>query len=180
VIAVRIDESGPVAWSAAQCLGLAGAGVAFDGVEGQVQAAGALQEADALVQQAVDLPPTLAGGLFADTGGPSRVDRGPAGAVGANLGEGLVAEVRPEMPSVADLHRVRQGASNRLPVGARPVAADDLNPGVGAQPGFQGFGTAAGQHIDPLARPGVDEDGGITVTALEREIIDTQHTRGPQ
>ncbi len=71
------------------------AGVALDGVEGQVQAAGAFQEADALVQQVVDLLPALAGGLFVDAGGPGRVDRGPAGAVGANLGEDLVAGIRP-------------------------------------------------------------------------------------
>jgi hypothetical protein len=32
VIAVWIDEGGPVAWSAAQGLGLTGAGVALDGV----------------------------------------------------------------------------------------------------------------------------------------------------
>lgn len=95
MIVVRIDGGGPVARSAAQGLGLAGAGVALDGVEGQVQAAGALQEADAFVQQVVDLLPALAGGLFADAGGPGRVDRGPAGTVGTDLGKGLVTEVLP-------------------------------------------------------------------------------------
>lgn len=62
MIAVRIDEGGPLAWSAAQCLGLAGAGVAFDGVEGQVETAGAFQQANALVQQVVDLLPALSCG----------------------------------------------------------------------------------------------------------------------
>ncbi|GAA2771542.1 hypothetical protein GCM10020219_046390 [Nonomuraea dietziae] len=100
--------------------------------------------------------------------------------MGTNLGEGLVTEIRPQVPPVADLYRIRQGTSNRLAVGARPVAADDLDPRVGSQPRLQHIGTAAGQNIDPLAGLGVDQDGGITVTALESEVIDTQHARDPQ
>jgi hypothetical protein len=128
----------------------------------------------------MDLLPTLAGGLFAHSGGPGRVDRSPAGAVGTNLGESLVAQIRPQVPPVADLHRIRQSASNRLAMGARSVAADDLDPGVASQPGLQDVGTAAGQHVNPLAGLGVGEDGGVTVAALENEVIDTQHARDPQ
>lgn len=40
-----------------------GAGVALDGIEGQAQAAGALE-------QVVDLLPALTGGLFVNAGGP--------------------------------------------------------------------------------------------------------------
>jgi hypothetical protein len=43
--------------------GLAVAGVALDGVQGEIQSAGAFQQADAGVQQLVDLLPPLACGL---------------------------------------------------------------------------------------------------------------------
>jgi hypothetical protein len=51
---------------------------------------------------------------------------------------------------------------------------------VGTQPGLQAIGATAGQHVDPLAGLGVGEDGGVTVAALESEVIDTQHSRDPQ
>ncbi|GHE14082.1 hypothetical protein GCM10010339_83490 [Streptomyces alanosinicus] len=64
VVAVGVDQGGPVAWCPAQGLGLAGACIPPDGVEGQVQAAGAFEQADALAEEVVDLVPALAGGLL--------------------------------------------------------------------------------------------------------------------
>ena len=65
VVAVRVDQGGPVLGGAAQPLGRVGAVVALDRVQGQAQAAGAVQQADALAAQVVDLLPALAGGLRA-------------------------------------------------------------------------------------------------------------------
>ena len=57
-------------------LGLGDAGVAFDGVQRQLQAAGAFEQADALVEEVVDLLPALPGGLLAGTGLGGRSRRG--------------------------------------------------------------------------------------------------------
>lgn len=46
--------------------------------------------------------PTFAGGLLMDADRAGCVRCGPAGAVGANLGQGLVAKVLPQVPAVAD------------------------------------------------------------------------------
>ena len=55
VVAVGVDERGPVLRGALQPLGLPCAGVALDRVQGQVQAAGASEQAGALAEQVVDL-----------------------------------------------------------------------------------------------------------------------------
>jgi hypothetical protein len=59
VVAVGVDERGPVLRGALQPLGPVGAGVALDRVKRQVQAAGAFQQAGTPAEQVVDLPPAL-------------------------------------------------------------------------------------------------------------------------
>jgi hypothetical protein len=124
VLAVGVDEGGPVGGGDAQGLGFGHAGVAFDGVQGQVEAAGAVEQADALAEEIVDLVPAFERGLLAYSGGAGRggagrVDGGPASGVGADLELDFVAEISPEVPSVADLHRVGQ-ASAAVGAAARP------------------------------------------------------------
>lgn len=68
VFAVGGDEAGAVLGNAEHALGPIGSRVAFDGVQSQLQTAGALEQADALVEQAVDLVPAFQAGLGA---GPS-------------------------------------------------------------------------------------------------------------
>ncbi len=87
------------------------------------------------------------------------------------------AQVGPEVPSVADLHCFGEGLADRLAVGGGAVAADVLDPGVLAQPRGQGPGGAVGQDVDPLAGLGVDEHCRVAVPALEREVVDAEHTR---
>lgn len=50
VLAVGVDEAGAVFGDAEHALGPVGAGVAFDGVQGELEAAGAFEQADALVE----------------------------------------------------------------------------------------------------------------------------------
>lgn len=141
------------------------AGVALDGVQGQVEAAGAFQQSDAPSEEIVDLVPALADRLLVDPAGAGRVDRGPARGMGPYFGQDLVAQIPPQVPSVADLHRVGQGPADRLGIGSRAVPADGLDAGVLEQPGFQTSGLAAGQHVDALACFGVDDDRGVPVPA---------------
>ncbi|GAB3147408.1 hypothetical protein GCM10027290_30640 [Micromonospora sonneratiae] len=59
VVAVGIDEGGAVLRCADQTLGFTDTRVAFDGVQPEVEAACALQQSDTLVEQVMDLLPTL-------------------------------------------------------------------------------------------------------------------------
>lgn len=61
VLTVGADEGGPVLRCADQALRFADPGVAFDGVEAEVEPAGAFEQADAFVEQVVDLLPSLPG-----------------------------------------------------------------------------------------------------------------------
>ena len=81
------------------------------------------------------------------------------------------------MPAVADLHRLRCALADRLGVGGRPVAADDLGSGMLTQPRRQGGGLAVGQHIDPPVGDGVDQHGRVAASAPERDIVDAEHRR---
>lgn len=117
VIGVGIYEAGTVLGDAEHALGPVGSGVAFDGVQGQLQAAGAFEQAHALVKQGVDLVPALQGGLRARPVRHGCVQHsGPAAVVCLDLAEGGFAEVVPQMPAVGDLHRVGQGAVDGLGV----------------------------------------------------------------
>ena len=69
VVAVGVDQGGAVARDDALGRWPGSAGVAFDGVQGEVQASGAFQQADALVQEAVDPVPAFEGGLLAYAAG---------------------------------------------------------------------------------------------------------------
>lgn len=80
VLAVGVDEAGTVLGDAEHPLGPVGSRVAFDGVQGQLQAAGKLEQAHTLLEEAVDLVPAFQGRLRAGPlvqgrvqhGGPSR------------------------------------------------------------------------------------------------------------
>ncbi len=89
LLAVKINEAGTVLGGAEHPLGLVGARVAFDGVQGRLQAAGAFEQAHALVEQGLDLVSAFQGGLCAGTVIQGRVQNGgPAGAVRLHLAQG--------------------------------------------------------------------------------------------
>lgn len=82
VLAVGIHQAGTVLGDAEHALGPVGSGVAFDGVQGQLQAAGASEQAHALLEQAMNLMPAFEGGLSAGPVVDRRVQYGgPAGTV---------------------------------------------------------------------------------------------------
>ncbi len=51
-----------------------------------------------------------------------------------NNGADGIAEVAQQMPAVCHLDRVRRTLAHAVRIGAGPVARDDLDPGVPAQP----------------------------------------------
>lgn len=97
--------------------------------------------------------------------------------MGADFGQDLAAQVGPEVPPVAGLYRFGEGLAGRLGVGGGAVAAGVLGPGVLSQPGGQGQGGAVGRDVDLLAGLGVDDHGGVAVSAFECEVS-TPSTRG--
>ena len=94
VVAVRVDQGGPVLGCAAQPLGRVGAVVALDRVQGQAQAAGAVQQAGALAAQVTDLLPALAGRLRA-LALRERGALGPAGRVSCDFLRRSLAQALP-------------------------------------------------------------------------------------
>src|SRR5206468_12505299 len=118
---------GAVLRDALQPLRLAGAVVALDGVEREVQAAGAVEQANVAGTQFVDLLPALGGG-----GGPLALLQGraprPAGRVRRGFLPHGLAEAMPQVPAVADLHRAPQSLAGRPAVGTRAVPAPHSHP----------------------------------------------------
>lgn len=177
VLAVGVDEGGPVGGGDAQGRGFGHPGVAFDSVQGQAQSAGAVEQADPLAEEAVDLVPAFPGGLLAHSAGAGRVDGDPAVGVRADLGLHLVAQVAPQMPPVADLHCVGQNSADGLGVGGGAVPAYDLDAGMVTQPGLQGRGLAVRQDRDASAGLGIDDNRGVAVAAAQGEVVDADHSR---
>lgn len=69
-----------------------------------------------------------------------------------------IAEIAQEMPPIRHLDRIRRALANAVGVGSRPIAGDDLDPGVGLQPRGHGVGLTVTQQVDgPIEafRPGV-------------------------
>lgn len=177
VFAVGIDKARAVFGDAEYPLGPIGAGVAFDGVQGQLQTAGACEQAHALVEQVVDLVPAFQGGLCTGAVVEARVqDGGPAGAVRLDLAQRGFAQVVPQMPAVTNLHGVGQSTTDGLGVSRGAVAADDVDARMSAKPCFQGVGRAVGQHVDPLVGLGIDDHGGIAVAPAQSEVVDADHS----
>lgn len=137
MLAVGIDKARAVFGDAEHPLGPIGAGVAFDGVQGQLQTAGAFEKAHALVEQVVDLVPAFQGGLCTGAVVEGRVqDGGPAGAVRLDLAQRGFGWVGPGRPAgiapggfPRPARRTRRaclhapGAPRVLPVGQPPVVA---------------------------------------------------------
>jgi hypothetical protein len=112
VVAVGVDERGPVLRGAPQPLGLLCAGVALDRVQGQVQAAGAFQQVPLPSRswsccqrsRVVSALPALRRGC-----------PGPARGVLRDIPLGGLGQAMPQVPAVADLDRTGQDAADRLP-----------------------------------------------------------------
>ena len=161
MVTVRVDQGGPVLRRSLQPFGFADAGVAFDGVQRQVQPAGALQQANTLIQQVVDLVPALLGGLGPGTVlWPGRFR--PAGTVRCHLLHHGLAKVVPQVPTISDLHSLWQCPADRFGVCTRAVSAHDFHAWMGSQPLLQRVGAAIGQDIDTAAGLSVDEHGGVS------------------
>jgi hypothetical protein len=69
------------------------------------------------------------------------------------------------MPAVADLLRGGSALTDRLSVGRRAVATDDLDTRMLAQPVGQRGGLTVGQHIDPLVGDRVEKQRGVAAPA---------------
>jgi hypothetical protein len=175
VVAVGIDQRGPVLRRADEPLRLGGAGIPLDRVQRQAEPPRAFQQAGALAQQIVDFPPPLRGRpgplAFLDR----RPGRGPARGVRRNLPLGGLGQAVPQVPPVPALHRVRQRRADSLAIGPRPVTGDNLDAGVPAEPVLDDVGGASFEDIDAPAGLGVDQDARVDLAAAQREVIHSQH-----
>jgi hypothetical protein len=187
VLAVGVDQRAAVARWPLQLLGGGGAGVALDRVQRPTQPARAVQQAHTLVEQFVHGRMPGPGPLVDHPHRSRRLLRlrsprklcAPAGAVGDDGLLHCTAQAVPQVPAVADLHRVWCALADGLGVGSGAVAADDLGSGMLTQPRGQRGGLAIGQHIHPLMGDRVDQHGGVVAAAAERDVVDAEHRRLP-
>ena len=89
-----------------------------------------------------------------------------------------LADVLQEMPSIGALLRLRRGLGGRLGVGRRAIAADQLDAGMGREPGLDGRCVAVGQEVDDLARLEVDDDGAVALPLAPGPVVDADESRG--
>ncbi len=134
VLAVGVDEGGPVFRCPDEAVGFGDTRVAFDGVQRQVEPAAALEQPDAFVGQGVDLLPAFAGRCGLRSVAWWRAGFGPAKTVRGDFFAGGFGEVVPQVPAVGDLDCVGQSAADRFGVAGRGVPADDLDAGMLTQP----------------------------------------------
>jgi hypothetical protein len=87
---------------------------------------------------------------------------------------GGLGQAVPQLPAVADLHASGQRRADGLPVCPGTVPADDLDPGVLAQPVLDDIGGAVLQDIDAAAGLGVDEDGRVDEAAFQGKVVNAQ------
>lgn len=176
VLAVWIDEAGPVFRNAEHPLGPVCSGMAFDGTQGQLQATAAFEEAHALVERVVDLMPAFQRALRPRPVIQGCVEYGgPAVALRLHLVRGGCAQVVPHMPAVTDLNGVRKGGGwfpRRLSI--RHATRPD--PRMRTQPRFERAGRAVGQDVDPFMGFGVDHHGGTAVPPTQSEFVDADHS----
>lgn len=109
-----------------------------------VESAEAMMPGADLTEQLVDLLPGFEGAGRALTLADRRSRLGPACAVCGDLLQDRLGEVVPDVPAVADLRRVRQGAADGLGVGAGAVSAHDFDARMLAQPGLERAGLPIG------------------------------------
>jgi hypothetical protein len=88
-------------------------------------------------------------------------------------------QVVPQMPPVGDLGCQRCTLGGTFRIAPAAVAADDLHPGVGVQPGAEGLRGPLGKHVDGPAGLDIDQHRAVDMPLAQREIIHAQHQRGP-
>src|SRR5947209_7511490 len=88
-----------------------------------------------------------------------------------------LAHVLQQMPSIGDLLRPGRSLGGRPGVGRRTVATDQLDPGMGFEPGLDGRGVAIGQEVDDLTRVEVDHDSPVALPLAPGPVVDADAPR---
>jgi hypothetical protein len=86
----------------------------------------------------------------------------------------VLGQVVPQVEAVRDLDRVWCSGAGAFGVGAGPVPADHLNPGMRPQPLGEGGGLPVGQHIDRPVGVHIDEHCAVDVPSADREVADPE------
>lgn len=85
-----------------------------------------------------------------------------------------LAQVRPQVEPVRDLHRVWGAGPDALSVCAPAISTHNLNTRVLPEPCGQGRGLPVRQHVNRPVRRHVDQDRVVGVATTNREIVDTE------
>ena len=85
-----------------------------------------------------------------------------------------IAQIRQQVPAIGHLDRIGRRFVRGPGIGRGPIAADDLNAGMLAEPASEGRGFAIRQQVDGAAPFEVDEDRAEGRRPAKGEIIDTE------
>jgi integrase len=85
------------------------------------------------------------------------------------------ARILDEMKAISHLDGLRGSDSRSLGVRLSPVAHHHLDARMLGQPCGEGLGLSSREEINRRACLQIDQDGGIGVTAAQRQIIDAEH-----
>jgi hypothetical protein len=81
-----------------------------------------------------------------------------------------LTQVGPQVPAVSHLDRLRSAGARALGVGTGAVPANDLHPGMLAQPVGEYVCRALLQQINRAAPEEVDQNGAIGATTADRDL----------
>ena len=81
------------------------------------------------------------------------------------------------MPAIRDLDCIRRALAHTVRIGPGPVACDDLDARVSAQPPGQGLGLPVRQEVDHCVALQVDQDGPVAAAPAPCPVIDGQDAR---
>ena len=88
-----------------------------------------------------------------------------------------ITEIAQQVPAVGRSDRIRRALAHAIRIGAGPVACDDLDTWMVAQPPGQGLGLPVRQEVDHRVALQVDQDGPVATAAAPCPVIDGQDAR---
>jgi hypothetical protein len=81
------------------------------------------------------------------------------------------------MPTIRDLHRVRQGLCRGFAISATTVTGDDCDRGMSSEPGLGSCGFTIRQQRNDSAPFQIADDAGVSVIAPPGPIVNANHSK---
>jgi len=87
-------------------------------------------------------------------------------------------EIAQEVEAIGDLDRLGRALPGPVRIGPGPVAADEFDARMRAEPRCQGRRFAIGQEVDHPVALEIDQQRAVALAPAPGPIIDPEHARG--